>query len=31
MKKFTDGMLRDDAQPEYDFASMNGGLRGKYY
>jgi hypothetical protein len=31
MKKTTDHRRRDDARPEYDFASMKGGVRGKYY
>ena len=29
MKK-TDGTVTDDLRPEYDFASMKGGVRGKY-
>jgi hypothetical protein len=31
MKKTTDHRRRDDTRPEYDFASMKGGVRGKYY
>jgi hypothetical protein len=31
MKKTTDQRRRDDTRPEYDFASMKGGVRGKYY
>ena len=30
MKK-TDHSQEDDLRPEYDFASMKGGVRGKYY
>jgi hypothetical protein len=30
MKK-TDQSQNDDMRPEYDFASMKGGVRGKYY
>jgi hypothetical protein len=31
MKKAIDHTLRDDMRPEYDFSSMQGGVRGKYY
>jgi hypothetical protein len=31
MKKTTNHRRRDDTRPEYDFASMKGGVRGKYY
>ena len=31
MKKTTDDRSRDDTRSEYDFASMVGGVRGKYY
>ena len=27
----TPSRLADELQPEYDFSSMNGGIRGKYY
>ncbi|HXM68342.1 MAG TPA: hypothetical protein VN911_16550 [Candidatus Acidoferrum sp.] len=31
MKKTTNHRNDDDIRPEYDFASMKGGVRGKYY
>jgi hypothetical protein len=31
MKKAAEQRNRDDVRPEYDFASMKGGVRGKYY
>jgi hypothetical protein len=31
MKKPIERRSRDDMRPEYDFASMSGGIRGKYY
>ena len=31
MKKPTERRHRDDLRPEYDFSSLKGGVRGKYY
>jgi hypothetical protein len=31
MKKNTEQRSNDEMRPEYDFASMKGGVRGKYY
>lgn len=31
MKKFVEGSSRGDIRPQYDFASMSGGIRGKHY
>ena len=31
MKKPAERQSQDDIRPEYDFASMKGGVRGKYY
>ena len=31
MKKPIERQSRDDVRPEYDFASMSGGIRGKHY
>jgi hypothetical protein len=31
MKKSNERRGRDDVRPEYDFASMSGGIRGKHY
>ena len=31
MKKAEQNRNHDDMRPEYDFASMKGGVRGKYY
>ncbi len=31
MKKPIEPRSRDDMRPEYDFASMSGGIRGKHY
>jgi hypothetical protein len=31
MKKAIERRSRDDMRPEYDFASMSGGIRGKHY
>jgi hypothetical protein len=31
MKKPNERRVRDNMRPEYDFASMNGGIRGKHY
>jgi hypothetical protein len=31
MKKPIERRSRDDMRPEYDFASMSGGIRGKHY
>jgi len=31
MKKPNERRVRDNMRPEYDFASMSGGIRGKHY
>ena len=31
MKKASSKQLDDDLRPEYDFSSLKGGVRGKYY
>lgn len=30
MKKETESEMQDELRPEYDFAQMSGGIRGKY-